>query len=239
MFDMVFSCMYNIVNKGGEYMTLGEIIKEYRTAHNLSMDAFSEKSGISKAYISLLEKNKHPKTGKPIAPSIQSIKQAADGMGMDFNTLFGKIDGNVDVSEALHKTTHKNKATTINVYGRVAAGIPLEMIEDIIDTEEIPEKLARTGEFFGLQIRGDSMEPKFSEGDIVIVRKQNDAESEDIVIATVNGTDATCKRLKKYQDGIALISTNPVYEPMFFTNEEIENKPVRIIGRVVELRAKF
>lgn len=51
-------------------MTLGEIIKEYRTAHNLSMDAFSEKSGISKAYISLLEKNKHPKTGKPIAPSI-------------------------------------------------------------------------------------------------------------------------------------------------------------------------
>ena len=157
-------------------MTLGEIIKEYRTTHNLSMDTFSEKSGISKAYISLLEKNKHPKTGKPIAPSIQSIKQAADGMGMDFNTLFSKIDGNVDVSEALHKTTHKSKATTINVYGRVAAGIPLEMIEDIIDTEEIPEELARTGEFFGLQIHGDSMEPKISEGDIVIVRKQDDAD---------------------------------------------------------------
>lgn len=127
----------------------------------------------------------------------------------------------------------------INVYGRVAAGIPLEMIEDIIDTEEIPEEMAKTGEFFGLQIHGDSMEPKISEGDIVIVRKQDDAETGDTIIATVNGTDATCKRLKKYRDGIELISTNPSYKPMFYSNEEIESKPVCIIGRVVELRAKF
>ena len=105
--------------------------------------------------------------------------------------------------------------------------------------EEISEELSKTGEFFGLQIHGNSMEPKFSEGDVVIVRKQEDAESGDIVIATVNGTDATCKRLRKYRDGIELISTNPSYEPMFFSAEEIEQKPVRIIGRVVELRAKF
>ena len=220
-------------------MTLGDIIKEYRTTHNLSMDAFSERSGISKAYISLLEKNKHPKTGKPIAPSIQSIKQAADGMGIDFNTLFGKIDGNVDISDTSHEKAQKNKAAIINVYGRVAAGIPLEMIEDVIDTEEIPEELAKTGQFFGLQIHGDSMEPKISDGDIVIVRQQDDAETGDTVIAAVNGTDATCKRLKKYRDGIELIATNPSYEPMFYSNEEIESKPVRIIGRVVELRAKF
>ena len=132
-----------------------------------------------------------------------------------------------------------HKGITINVYGRVAAGIPLEMIEDVIDTEEIPEELAKTGEFFGLQIHGDSMEPKISQGDIVIVRKQDDAETDNIVIAAVNGTDATCKRLKKYKDGIALISTNPAYEPMYFSNQEIIEKPVRIIGRVVELRAKF
>lgn len=80
-------------------MTLGDIIKEYRVTHKLSMDAFSDKSGISKAYISLLEKNKHPKTGKTIAPSIQCIKQAADGMNMDFNTLFSMIDGNVNLKE--------------------------------------------------------------------------------------------------------------------------------------------
>ena len=76
-------------------MTLGNIIKEYRISHEMSMDAFSEKSGISKAYISLLEKNKHPKTGKAIAPSIQCIKQSADAMNMDFNDLFNMLDGNV------------------------------------------------------------------------------------------------------------------------------------------------
>lgn len=133
----------------------------------------------------------------------------------------------------------RSKGVPINVYGRVAAGVPIEMIEDIIDTEEITEEMARTGEFFGLQIHGDSMEPKISDGDIVIVRKQDDAETGETVIATVNGTDATCKRLKKYRDGIELIPTNPGYEPMFYSNEEIEQKPVRIIGRVVELRAKF
>lgn len=137
------------------------------------------------------------------------------------------------------KNNDVRKGVAINVYGRVAAGIPLEMIEDIIDTEEIPEEMARTGEFFGLKIRGDSMEPRMTDGDVVIVRKQEDAETNDVVIATVNGTDATCKRLKKYNDGIALISLNPKYEPMYFSKDEIESKPVCIIGRVVELRAKF
>ena len=133
----------------------------------------------------------------------------------------------------------KRKGVVINVLGRVAAGVPIEAIENVIDTEEITEELAKTGTFFGLQIHGNSMEPKMSEGDIVIVRQQDDAESGEIVIVTVNGTDATCKRLRKYRDGIELISNNPSYEPIFFTNEEIESKPVRIIGRVVELRAKF
>lgn len=99
--------------------------------------------------------------------------------------------------------------------------------------------MAKTGEFFGLQIHGDSMEPRMCEGDVVIVRKQEDAESGDIVIAMVNGDDATCKRLRKYRDGIELISNNPSYEPMFFSNQEIQEKPVRIIGKVVELRGKF
>lgn len=131
------------------------------------------------------------------------------------------------------------KGVTINVLGRVAAGIPIEAIEDIIDTEEITGELAKTGEFFGLKIKGDSMVPNICDGDVVIVRQQNDAENGDIVIATVNGDDATCKRLKKYRDGIELISNNPSYKPMEYSNKEIEQKPVRIIGKVVELRRKF
>ena len=134
------------------------------------------------------------------------------------------------------KTT---KGVLINVLGRVAAGIPIEMIEDIVDTEEITQEMAKTGTFFGLKIHGSSMEPRMREGDTIIVRKQEDAETGDIVIVTVNGTDATCKRLKKYRDGMELIPMNPSYEPKFFTDKEIEEKPVRIIGKVVELRAKF
>lgn len=135
--------------------------------------------------------------------------------------------------------TNKSKGVTINVLGRVAAGIPIEAIENIIDTEEITEDLARTGNFFGLQIHGDSMEPRIYESDIVIVRQQDDAESGDVVIAMVNGNDATCKRLRKYRDGIELVSNNPSYAPMFFSNEEILSKPVKIIGKVVKLRGKF
>lgn len=216
-------------------MTLGEIIKDYRSTHNMSMDSFSEKSGISKAYISLLEKNRHPKTGKEIAPSIQSIKQAAKGMNMSFDDLFALLDGKVSLSE----DTEQTKGIKIKVLGRVAAGIPIEAITDIIDTEEITEKLAKTGKFFGLQIKGDSMTPNICNGDVVIVRQQDDAESGDTVIATVNGTDAVCKRLRKYNEGIELVSNNPSYAPMEFSNKEICEKPVRIIGKVVELRRKF
>ena len=153
---------------------------------------------------------------------------------------------NVDIDDLTHKDLElpeptkcaSKKGVVINVLGRVAAGIPIEAIEEVIDTEEITEEMAAKGEFFGLQIRGKSMEPRMVEGDVVIVMKQDTAETGDIVIATVNGTDATCKRLKRYRDGIELIPINPSYNPMFFTNEEIESKPVRIIGKVVELRGK-
>lgn len=141
--------------------------------------------------------------------------------------------------ETLEESTSTPKSFTINVLGRVAAGLPIEAVENIIDTEEISLELARTGEFFGLQIHGDSMEPRMYEGDVVIVRQQEDAESGDIVIALVNGSDATCKRLIKYAQGIHLMSLNSKYEPMTFTNEEIEEKPVKIIGKVIELRGKL
>ena len=99
--------------------------------------------------------------------------------------------------------------------------------------------MAMNGEYFGLRIKGDSMMPTIRDGDTVIVRKQDDAETDQIVIAMVNGNDATCKRLMKYDGGISLISFNPAYPPMMFSNDQIEKLPVKIIGRVVENRQKF
>lgn len=202
-------------------------LRTLRTSQGLTQEELAKRLKISRSTIGMYEKGARE-------PDFETLELIADFFNVDINYLLGRSNKTTYIPSSTSR-----KSTVINVYGRVAAGIPLEMIEDIIDTEEIPEEMAKTGEFFGLQISGDSMEPKISNGDIVIVRKQDDAESEDIVIATVNGTDATCKRLKKYQTGIALISTNPKYEPMFFSNEEIIEKPVRIIGRVVELRAKL
>ncbi len=164
-------------------------------------------------------------------PRMGKVQALSDYFGINKSDL---ID---DKSALIGKTP--SRGFSVNVLGRVAAGIPIEAITDIIDTEEISQDLAKTGEFFGLQIHGDSMEPRMYEGDVVIVRQQDDAESGDIVIAMVNGYDATCKRLMKYVGGISLISLNSKYDPMMFTNQEIEEKPVRIIGKVVELRGKF
>lgn len=157
-----------------------------------------------------------------------------DSMCAIFNCRRSDLMEEPSISNLKIKTS-----VSINVLGRVAAGLPIEAVENIIDTEEISEDMARSGEFFGLQIHGDSMEPRMYEGDVVIVRQQDDAESGDIVIAMINGSDATCKRLTKYAGGITLSSLNTKYQPMMFSNEDIQNKPVRIIGKVVELRGKF
>ena len=131
------------------------------------------------------------------------------------------------------------RSIPIKVYERVASGIPLEAADHIIDTEEISEDMARSGKFFGLRVKGDSMTPDICDGDTVIVRQQDDAETGDIVIATINGNEATCRRLRKYKDGIELISINPSYDTFDFNNEEIFQKPVKIIGKVVESRRRF
>lgn len=211
-------------------MTVGERIKNLREKLGISQVDFADRINVSKQTLYKYENN--------IITNIPSDKiEAVASIGNVSPAFLMGWDNNI--SPITNGSKHKKPGVTINVLGRVAAGTPIEAIEDIIDTEEITEEMSATGEFFGLQIAGDSMEPKMSKGDVVIVRQQDDAESGDTVIVTVNGTDATCKRLRKYRDGIELISTNPSYEPMFYSNEDIENKPVRIIGKVVELRCKF
>ena len=136
------------------------------------------------------------------------------------------------------------KGSLIPIRGFSRAGIPNLAIEDInyddpSEWEEIDPKLAKTGTFLALRIKGDSMQPEFNENDIVIVRSQSDANNGDIVIAKVNGDEACCKKLFKRNDGIILHSLNPEYAPMFFSQSEIQDKPVTIIGKVIELRRKF
>ena len=205
--------------------TTADRIKEGMELRQLKQSDLVEMTGISKGALSSYISGRY-------VPKQTNIYLISKALNVNESWLMGN-----DVPMERNITT--KKGVVIPVLGRVAAGIPIEAIEDVIDTEEITDEMAKTGTHFGLQIHGDSMEPRMCEGDVVIVRQQDDAESGDIVIATVNGADATCKRLRKYRDGIELISNNPAYKPMFYSNEEIEQKPVRIIGKVVELRGKF
>ena len=200
---------------------MAENITYYMNKHQKSRNDMCEALGVKyTTFTDCVKGNSYPR--------IDKIELMANYFGIS----------KADLVEKRNSAPAKN-GVTINVLGRVAAGIPIDCVEEIIDTEEITQDMASTGEFFGLQIHGDSMEPRMKDGDVVIVRQQDDAETDNIVIAVVNGNEATCKRLKKYAEGIALISTNPSYEPMYFSNKEIAEKPVRIIGVVKELRAKF
>lgn len=215
-------------------MELKHRIRELREEHHLSGEELGKMVGCSKSAIGNYEQGL--RTPKP-----EILQALADVFNVDMDYLMGRNDIKRRIMfNSSGKEYHASTTSvTINVVGRVAAGLPIEAVENIIDTEEIPESLAMTGEFFGLKIHGNSMEPRICDGDVVIVRQQNDADSGDIIIALINGDDATCKRLRKYRDGIELISINPSYEPMFFSQKDISSKPVTIIGKVVELRGKL
>lgn len=194
-----------------------DILKQLRKKKGYSQSELSKILGVSKSAVSMYELGER-------MPDYDMMKSLSGLFGVSMDYLYGQ-----EITSPLR----------IPVYGSVAAGIPIEAITDIEDYEEITPELARTGEFAALKIKGDSMEPKFSAGDVVIVRLQETVNNGDIAIVLVNGDEATCKKIKKTPEGVMLSSTNPAYEPMFYSNRDIETLPVRIWGKVVELRAKF
>lgn len=210
---------------------IGEKIRHLRG--DLSLRDFAKKCDISHTTIDTLEKGVDFRTGKPTQVKVTTLQKIADACLVPISYLTGdRIIGTP------HSENKKN-GRRIPVYGSVAAGIPLEAIQDIEDYEEITEDMARSGKYAALKIKGNSMLPRFTPGDVVIVRLQDDVDNGDIAIVLVNGDEATCKKIKKTPEGVMLISTNPDYEPMFYSNQEIADLPVRIWGKVVELRAKF
>ena len=125
--------------------------------------------------------------------------------------------------------------STIYLLGRVAAGYPIFAEENIVGELDVPTMWAKKDEYYGLTIKGNSMEPKIANGDIVIVHSQEDAESGEIVIATINGDDAVCKRLMKYGETVLLRSFNSEYDDIDVT----ANTNFKIWGKVIESRHRF
>lgn len=202
-------------------MTIGDNIREKRKQKKMTLEELSRFAGVSRQTLSRYENG-------IIAVPNDRIELIAKALETSPAVLMGWD------TESKH-----SKGIRIPVLGSVPAGIPIEAIEDIVDYEEIPESMAHRGEYFGLRVNGESMVPVFNNGDTVIIQKQDSADTGDYVVAMINGGEATLKRLKRSEDGIMLIPNNPEFFPATYTNEQIENLPVRIIGKVVELRRKF
>ncbi len=203
--------------------SIGERIKEARKSAGLTQLELAKKTDLSRSYIGDIEKDRYN-------PSVSTLQLIATATNTPLE----------DLLPSTKTASPTGRGVRIPVLGRVVAGIPIEAVEEILDYEEITPELAATGEFFALQVKGNSMEPTLRDGDVVIVKKQPTVDSGDIAIVLVNGNDATVKEIKESSSGITLIGHNvAVYTPKFYSNREIEELPIQIIGKVVEMRRKF
>ena len=164
-------------------------------------------------------------------PRINKIEMLANYFEIKKSDLVEKKENNIVSSPS---------SAVVLVYGTIPAGIPMECIEDILDTEEIPASMLKGGkQYFGLKVKGNSMFPAYLNGDTVIFEKVDDCESGQDCVVMVNGNDGTFKRVLKNKNGIILQPLNSEYEPLVFTNEQINNLPVKIIGIAKEIRRKI
>lgn len=203
-------------------MEFKDILRKLRIEHKLTLQEVADYVGLQKAAI---YKYEH---GLTVNPKRSLIEKLSTLFQVSPAYLLGIEDTPAPAP---------SKGVRILILGRVVAGIPLEAITDIEGYEEISKKLASTGDFFALRVKGHSMEPQITDGEVVIVKRQEGVDSGNIAIILVNGNEATCKQVQKSPQGITLIGFNAlVYSPHFYSNKDIEELPVRIIGRVVESR---
>lgn len=147
------------------------------------------------------------------------------------------IEGNLGRVRAIAAAAgdEANQNVAIPVMGRIAAGTPVSAIQTRSHTISLPPDLLATGEHFALEVRGDSMiEAGIFDQDMVIIRKQDTAETGDIVVALIDEEEATLKRLRKRGASLALEAANPAYETRIFGPDR-----VRIQGRLVSLIRKY
>ena len=210
---------------------LGIYLKELRKSKDLSLRRVDELTDITYSHLNMIENGI-----RKVTPAL--LKNLATLYNVDYLDLYEKA-GYIDLIEddKKSKIDSKPKGMRIPVLGSIPAGIPIELIEDIIDYEDISEEMLKGGkQYFALKVKGNSMEPKYLDGDTLIILKSDDCESGQDAIVMVNGDDGTFKRVFKTDNGITLQPLNNEYMPMFYSNENIKKLPVRILGVVKEIR---
>lgn len=206
-------------------MSIGIKLKQLREEKEMKQENLAQKLGVNRATISMYERDQR-------VPSTEILQKYTQIFDVSSDYLLGN-------TKIKSKEINPEKYT-IPVYASISCGNPFVADENIYDFEDIDIALKSQGEHFGLLCRGNSMSPEFKDGDVAIIRKQSNIDSGDVAAVRINGDEATLKIVKKSEQGITLVAINPdVFLPRFYSNDEIINLPVEIIGKVIENRRKY
>ena len=195
---------------------IGRNISKYLNMYQMTQEDLAIRINVTKQAVSSWVKGIR-------APRMDKVDKICEVFGCQRSEL---------IETEKEKEIRINQKHTIFLLGRVAAGEPIYAEQNIIDLVDVPAQWANRQEFFALKIKGVSMEPKICDGDIVIVHSQSTANNGDVVIATINGDDAVCKKLMIYGNTTILRSFNSEFEDIIIENK----RDFRIYGKVLELR---
>lgn len=204
---------------------VGERLIKLRNDFNLTIEDVSKKTGISTHLLKRYEKGIVSKMKQSTISILADLYDVSPVWLMGLNVPMKSIP-----IENIRKIQ-------IPLLGTVKAGYDYLAQENVIGYESI-DNVSDKENYYALQVTGDSMEPLFSDGDIAIVHKQDDFESGNTCIVLINGDEATVKKVVRMEDGIDLIAMNPYYPVRHFSNEDMKEIPVKIIGKVVEARKR-
>lgn len=204
-------------------MNVGQRIKELRKEKGLTQEELGLLIGVKKSAVAKYENNR-----------VENLKR----------TTIKKLADVFDVSPSIfiideEETVIYNKVFKIPVFKTVPCGVPMAVIEWIVDYEKIDEKAISNGSFYGLRALDDSMYPNIMEDDILIIKQTSIVDSGKIAIVKVNEEEATCKKIIISDSGITIVPFNSSYDPIHYSRDDIKKIPVSICGEVVEIRRKM
>ena len=194
-------------------MELSELLRYYRSLHNLSLEAVGDYVGVAKSTVKRWE------SGESRNVPEAKLEKLSELFGIDVMTY---LNGQVKP-----------------ILGYVKAGYDLFASENLLGYEEVTRKEALQGDYY-LKVQGDSMiGSRIYDGDLVYVKSCQDVESGDIAVVMLQHSEVTIKKILKKEDALILVATNPAYEPRIFSKEEVEAGEVMIIGKVLHSKISF
>lgn len=216
--------------------TLNLRIKQLRNERDITLDELAKILGTTKATLSRYENNLR-------TPNAEFIEQLASFFDVSTDYLLGKSD--IKNPEKFYKNItiiNQNNLIKIPILGVIKAGEPIFAEQNIIGYEYVDKKDISDGDYFYLIVKGDSMnKSRIEDGDMVLVRSQNDVNDGDIAIVLINGCEATLKRVYKTKDALILQpdSTNPKHKPIILNSANSLPSDVKILGKVIHAKIKF